>query len=38
MVSYPHVLGLDGRTYLFYLGNQVGRRGFGIAELEGGLA
>ena len=24
-VAYPHVLALDGSTYLFYLGNQVGR-------------
>lgn len=37
MVSYPHVLHLDGKTYLFYLGNQVGRDGFGLAELEGEL-
>lgn len=37
MISYPHVLALDGKTYLFYLGNQVGRDGFGLAELEGEL-
>lgn len=37
MVSYPHALRLDGRTYLFYLGNDVGRRGFGLAELEGAI-
>ncbi len=37
MISYPHVFGLDGETYMFYLGNQVGREGFGIAELEGEL-
>ncbi len=37
MISYPHVLTLDGKTYLFYLGNQVGRDGFGLAELEGEL-
>jgi predicted GH43/DUF377 family glycosyl hydrolase len=37
MVSYPHVLILDGKTYLFYLGNQVGKEGFGLAELEGEL-
>jgi hypothetical protein len=38
MISYPHVLALDGRTWMFYLGNQVGRHGFGLAELEGVLA
>ncbi|MCA9139313.1 MAG: hypothetical protein KDB00_21210 [Planctomycetales bacterium] len=37
MVSYPHVVQIDARTYLFYLGNQVGREGFGVAELEGEL-
>jgi hypothetical protein len=37
MISYPHVFELDGRTYMFYLGNQVGRHGFGLAELEGDL-
>jgi predicted GH43/DUF377 family glycosyl hydrolase len=34
MVSYPHVLELDGKVYMFYLGNQVGRHGFGLAQLE----
>jgi predicted GH43/DUF377 family glycosyl hydrolase len=39
MVSYPHVFEVDGRWYLAYLGNQVGRNGFGLAELvEGPLA
>jgi hypothetical protein len=38
MVSYPHVFELDGKTYLFYLGNQVGRYGFGLAVLDGSLA
>ena len=33
MVSYPHVLELDGKLYLFYIGNGVGKEGFGIAEL-----
>lgn len=33
MVSYPHVFDVDGQTYLAYLGNQVGREGFGIARL-----
>ena len=37
MVSYPHVFELDGRTYLAYLGNQVGRYGFGLAVLDGQL-
>ena len=38
MISYPHVFELDGRTLMFYLGNQVGRYGFGLAELEGSLS
>lgn len=38
MVSYPHVFELDGAIYMFYLGNQVGREGFGLARLEGDLA
>lgn len=38
MVAYPHVFELDGRIYMLYLGNQVGRQGFGLAELEGALA
>jgi hypothetical protein len=37
MQSYPHAFAVDGRTYLAYLGNQVGREGFGLAELEGTL-
>lgn len=37
MVSYPHVFALDGATYMMYLGNQVGRTGFGLARLEGSL-
>lgn len=37
MVSYPHVFELDGTIYMFYLGNQVGRHGFGAAILEGQL-
>jgi len=35
MISYPHVFELDNKTYMFYLGNQVGRHGFGLAQLEG---
>ena len=38
MISYPHVFELDGKTLMLYLGNQVGRHGFGLAELEGALA
>ena len=37
MISYPHVFELDGETYMFYLGIEVGREGFGIARLEGAL-
>lgn len=37
MISYPHVFELDGNIYLAYLGNQVGREGFGLAMLEGRL-
>lgn len=33
-IAYPHVFELDGRILMFYLGNQVGRYGFGLAELE----
>ncbi len=36
-ISYPHVFELDGKTYMAYLGDQVGRYGFGFAELEGQL-
>ena len=35
MISYPHVFEVDGKTYLAYLGNQVGRYGFGLAVLDG---
>jgi predicted GH43/DUF377 family glycosyl hydrolase len=37
MISYPHVFEVDGTVYMFYLGNQVGRFGFGLAKLEGEL-
>lgn len=37
MISYPHVFELDGKIYLAYLGDQVGRRGFGLAVLNGTL-
>ena len=38
MVAYPHVFELDGSTYMLYLGNEVGRYGFGLARLEGELS
>lgn len=38
MISYPHVFELDGKIYMAYLGNQVGRYGFGLAVLDGDLA
>ncbi|WP_201189564.1 hypothetical protein [Pseudomonas fluorescens] len=37
MISYPHVFDLDGKTYMAYLGDQVGRNGFGLAVLDGRL-
>ena len=37
MISYPHIFELDGKIFMFYLGNQVGKYGFGLAELEGQL-
>ncbi len=33
-VAYPHVFELDGHVYMLYLGNEVGRFGFGVAVLE----
>ena len=33
MAAYPHVFQLDQKIYMYYLGNQVGRYGFGLAEL-----
>ena len=33
MISYPHVFELDGNIYMLYLGNGVGRFGFGLAQL-----
>ncbi|PZP87249.1 MAG: glycosylase [Azospirillum brasilense] len=38
MVAYPHVFALDGEIYMLYLGNEVGRAGFGLAQLKGTLA
>ena len=34
-IAYPHVFELDGALYLLYLGNDVGRYGFGLAVLDG---
>lgn len=33
-MAYPHVFELDGRLYMLYLGNEVGRFGFGAAVVE----
>jgi predicted GH43/DUF377 family glycosyl hydrolase len=37
-ISYPHVFALDDQIYMLYLGNQFGKFGFGLAQLEGNLA
>ena len=37
MVAYPHLFKLDQKIYMLYIGNEVGRYGFGIAELVGKL-
>lgn len=37
MISYPHVFELDDSVYMLYLGNHVGKHGFGLAKLEGTL-
>jgi len=34
MISYPHVFELDKEIYMLYLGNQVGKFGFGLAKSE----
>ena len=33
-VSYPYVFELDNKIYMLYQGNEIGRNGFGLAELE----
>ena len=33
-IAYPHVFELDGTLHMLYLGNQVGRFGFGWAKLD----
>lgn len=37
MVSYPHIFQHCGKIRMLYLGNQVGRQGFGMATLLGEL-
>jgi len=37
MISYPHIFELDEKIYMFYLDNNVGQYGFGLAELVGHL-
>lgn len=37
MVAYPHLFEVNNKIYMLYLGNGVGRDGFGIAELDGDL-
>jgi hypothetical protein len=37
MVSYPNVFEVDGTIWMAYLGNQVGKFGFGLARLNGTL-
>jgi len=37
MVAYPNVFELDGSIYMLYLGNEVGKQGFGLAKLIGDL-
>lgn len=32
-MAYPHVFELDGKVFMLYLGNSVGKNGFGLAEL-----
>lgn len=37
MIAYPHVFETAGNIYMLYLGNEVGKYGFGLAVLEGSL-
>jgi len=34
MIAYPHIFELDSTVYMLYLGDQVGRYGFGLAQLQ----
>lgn len=38
MVAYPHVFQCGAETYMLYLGNEVGKCGFGLAKLKGELS
>jgi hypothetical protein len=33
-MCYPHIFQCDEKVYLLYNGNEFGKKGFGIAELE----
>ena len=37
MQAYPHVFEVNNNIYMLYLGNEVGRYGFGLAKLKGDL-
>jgi predicted GH43/DUF377 family glycosyl hydrolase len=37
MVAYPNVFCYKGAVYMLYLGNEVGKYGFGLARLDGDL-
>lgn len=37
MIAYPNVFELDGRVYMLYIGNEFGRKGFGLAEMVSGF-
>ena len=37
MVAYHHLFEINGITYMLYLGNEVGKYGFGLEMLEGNL-
>lgn len=34
MICYPHICKIDHKVYLFYCGNDFGKKGFGVAILE----
>ncbi|MDC1150364.1 hypothetical protein OAT47_02615 [Gammaproteobacteria bacterium] len=34
MMTYPHVFECDGNVYMLYNGNEFGKEGFGLAQLE----
>jgi predicted GH43/DUF377 family glycosyl hydrolase len=38
MIAYPHIFESNGYVYMLYLGNEVGRDGFGLAKLIGELS